>query len=65
MDTGDPSVGIILKAATEKESEPFLKKHLEEMSRTLEADTQKTDKSGSRRDTNDKAQKGGKSRNGS
>jgi hypothetical protein len=52
MDTGDPSVGMILKAATEKESEPFLKKHLEEMSRTLEADTQKTDKSGSRRPPN-------------
>jgi hypothetical protein len=52
MDTGDPSVSIILKAATEKESEPFLRKHLEEMSRTLEADTQRSDKSGSLRRPN-------------
>jgi HEAT repeat protein len=61
--TGDPSVGAVLKAAAEKESEPFLKKHLAEMTRTLEADTQNSDNSDSQNDTNEKPQTGGKSRN--
>ena len=63
MATSDPSVGAILKAAAERESEPFLKKHLAEMNRTLEADTQNNDKSDSRNDTKEKTQKGGKSKN--
>ncbi len=63
MATSDPSVGAILKAAAEKESEPFLKKHLAEMSRTLEVDTQDNDQPGSRNNANEKTQKGGKSRN--
>jgi hypothetical protein len=63
MATSDPSVGAILKAAAEKESEPFLKKHLAEMSRTLDADLENIEKSGSRNDTNEKTQKGEKSSN--
>ena len=63
--TGDPSVGAVIKAASEKESEPFLRKHLAEMSRTLEADTQNNDNSGSQNETNEKPQKGGKSRDDS
>ena len=65
MATNDPSVGAILKAAAEKELEPFLKKHLGEMSRTLEADTEGNDMSDSRNDTNEKPQKIGKPRNDS
>jgi HEAT repeat protein len=62
MATGDPTVGAILKAAAEQESEPFLKKHLEEMSRTSEADTLNNHKSSSSNDTNEKTEKGGKPR---
>jgi HEAT repeat protein len=65
MATSDPSVAAILKAAAEKEPEPFLKKHLAEMSRTLEADTESNDRSDSMNDTNEKPQKVGKPRNDS